>query len=61
LKKPETTTDSGGSFTLTGLPVGLVQIRVQSTNYQQLDFRFEPVPATGLSIKVAIRSQELPP
>ena len=53
LNKPEATTDSAGRFTLADLPVGLVQIWVQSTNYFQANiFKYEPVPATGLSIGV---------
>lgn len=53
LNKPEAITDEHGQFALKELPVGLVQIRVQSTNYFQADiFRYDPVPASGVIIQV---------
>lgn len=49
LNKPETMTDEHGRFTLRGLPVGLAQLRVHSTNYFKTDiFRYDPVPASGV-------------
>jgi hypothetical protein len=53
LNKPEATTDGAGRFTVSGLPVGLVQLWVQSTNFFLTNiFAYEPVPATGLSLGV---------
>jgi hypothetical protein len=53
LHKPETVTDAAGRFTLDGLPVGLVQIWIQSTDYFHTDmFAYHKVPATDITIPV---------
>ncbi|MHC1764369.1 MAG: hypothetical protein AB9869_08685 [Verrucomicrobiia bacterium] len=53
LHKPEAVTDSAGCFNMTGLPVGLVQVRVRSTDYfQPSSFDWHPVPATELVLQV---------
>lgn len=53
LNKPDAVTDEHGRFTLRELPVGVAQIRVQSTNYFQTDiFRYDPAPASGVILQV---------
>jgi hypothetical protein len=53
LQKPVATSDAAGRFTMDGLPIGLVQIWVQSTNYFQTNiFEYQPVPGSQVSIGV---------